>query len=184
MTNIASTDLVLSSTAAQAGGALVRILGDSTEIERFSYGNLKPASRWAIMELVDENRQLNSEKNIGVLIWLATFHDVAIGKWAIELVETYPLADISATFDYLYDNGARVDARSTYVSENENTAEDVIIILDLLQLHKELEGEFEIRSAEQIDGLIDLIGSIRAAGDINSVEELKEIMFDKRSERE
>ena len=174
----------LSPQAAKAGGALARILGDSNEIARYASGEVKRKDLRAIGMIVVDHKELNSDHGVGGLIWLSSFHGEPIGKWLDGLVAEYPFADILLTIEYLYDKGVRSDTASMMFFENEMSRDYVPMILELLELHKQLEDEPRIRTVEQLDGLVEVLGGIDRFGDYDTPARIEEALEDYRNREE
>ena len=166
----------LSPQAHQAGGALVRILSDETEIERYSRGELSRIEQRAIGNLVARFPRLNTETNVGALIWLSSFHAVKPSDVS-QLFEYFLEGDIYLVFEYLVEAGERTIKGSAYLADNEASYGIILELLELLSLHREVTTQDQkIESPEALHTLVVNLGGLSAISSYHTIELLQEAL--------
>ena len=166
----------LSPQAHQAGGALVRILSDEKEIERYSRGELTRIEQRAIGNLVARFPRLNTETNVGALIWLSSFHGAKPSDVS-QLFEDYLEGDIYLVFEYLVEAGERTIKGSAYLADNEATYGTVVDLLDLLSILRDVTTEDqEVTSPEALHVLVASLGGLTAISSFHTPELLQEAL--------
>jgi len=182
MSQHTSTELVLSPSARKAGGALARILSDSTEIARYASGDVKRKDARAIGDLVAAYPELNTDKSVGGLIWLLTFHGERIGEWTEELISEYSLDELLLVLGFLYDTGLRAGNGSFFLADNDETREYVPLLLELQRNFKAAQygHDPELRSVDKLNWLVEALGGLSTLGDYDSPGRVTEALDDYR----
>ena len=171
-----TTTTALSPQAHEVGGALVLIFSNQEEVARYSRGDLTRIEQRAIGNLVADFPRLNTEANVGALIWLTSFHGTKPGD-INQLFEEYLEDDIYLVFEYLVEVGKRTIKSSAFVDENENTFGMVIDLLDFLRIHREVVTEDKrVASSEALDSLVVDLGGLEAIASYHTAELLQEAL--------
>lgn len=171
------TDIVLF-TAQKLGGALVRIMGDRKELERFAASKLDDETALAITKTVIENPELNTDKRIGSLLWLASFHGEPIDKWLIELSQQYTLEDILLVIEFLYEIAVRNGKDSLDEESNEGSRESVEYLLEFLEIYRQLDNQPDILTIEKFSDLVEKLGGLNEVLGIDTRDALEAKLYD------
>lgn len=174
-TSTASSNTALSTLAYEAGGALVRILSDPQEVARYANAALSDEQSYEIGDLVAEYGKLNTDGNVGSLIWLVSYHGVNVED-VEQLLEEYQPAYVYLAFEFLVEAGERTTAGTMYVGENEATFETVKSLVALLDIYHDsnYSNEREVRSPEQLSDLVTRLGGLPSIDEFHTIELLED----------
>lgn len=164
----ATQTLVLSPRSQKVGGALMAIMGDSAELERYTAdgSDLAPIEQRAIGDFVADNTKFNTETGVGGLVWLASFHGQAMDRWLHDLSQEYKPEDLFLAVEFLFDIGAR-GAKGSLVPGKKRKQEQelangrtyVPIVVNFVLAYREATGE-DLVSPEYLYDIVHRFGGL------------------------
>ena len=172
--------IVVVPAAKELGGALVRIMGDRTELERFIVGDANDDLIFSITKVVIENPDLNTDQRIGALLWVASFHGEVIDQWLVDLYEEYASEDILLVMDFLYEIAIRTQKGGlNEETVNIDSRESVVSLLDFLKVYEDFQEaeELKITSVPQFASVVDKLGGLNAVMDIDTRDTLEGALY-------